>query len=65
MAAIVVGRGGERARALLAELESRNVFIRMPGVAPMDRCVRVSVGLPDERAVFAERFGDALKAIQA
>lgn len=60
--AIDVG-GGERARALLAELESRNVFIRMPGVAPMDRCVRVSVGLPDERAVFAERFADALTAV--
>jgi len=60
--AIDVG-GGERARALLAELESRNVFIRMPGVAPMDRCVRVSVGLPADRAVFAERFADALKAI--
>ena len=60
--AIDVG-GGERARALLSELESRDVFIRMPGVAPMDRCVRVSVGLPAERALFAERFADALKAI--
>ena len=60
--AIDVG-GGDRARALLGELESRGVFIRMPAVAPMDRCVRVSVGLPDERAIFAERFADALKAL--
>lgn len=60
--AIDVG-GGERARALLAALEARDVFIRMPGVAPMDRCIRVSVGLPDERAIFAERFADALKSV--
>lgn len=48
--------GGDCARGLLAALEERGVFVRMPGVAPLDRCVRVTVGTPDERAVFARAF---------
>jgi len=60
--AIDVG-GGDRARALLVELEQRGVFVRMPAVDPMDRCIRVSVGVRSDREVFAERFADALKAV--
>ncbi|MCB1883364.1 MAG: pyridoxal phosphate-dependent aminotransferase [Geminicoccaceae bacterium] len=52
--AIDMGGDGDRARAVLKALEDRNVFVRMPGVAPLDRCIRVTVGLPGERAVFAE-----------
>ncbi|WP_460274717.1 pyridoxal phosphate-dependent aminotransferase [Celeribacter sp. ULVN23_4] len=54
------GRDGDYARALLKALEARGVFVRMPGVAPMDRCIRVSVGLPEEIAVFGERLPLAL-----
>ena len=43
----------ERARALLAALAERDVFVRMPGAPPLDRCVRVTVGMPDEREAFA------------
>jgi histidinol-phosphate aminotransferase len=46
--------GVERARALVAALAERGVFIRMPGAPPLDRCVRVTVGTPEERATFAE-----------
>jgi histidinol-phosphate aminotransferase len=46
--------GVERARALVAALAERGVFIRMPGAPPLDRCVRVTVGTPKERAEFAE-----------
>ena len=46
--------GAERARALLAALADQDVFIRMPGAPPLDRCVRVTVGTPPERAKFAE-----------
>ena len=46
--------GIERARALVAALAERGVFIRMPGAPPLDRCVRVTVGTPEERATFAE-----------
>jgi histidinol-phosphate aminotransferase len=44
----------ERARALVAALAERGVFIRMPGAPPLDRCVRVTVGTPEERAALAE-----------
>jgi histidinol-phosphate aminotransferase len=43
-----------RARALMEALAARDVFIRMPGAPPLDRCVRVTVGTPPERVRFAE-----------
>ena len=53
----------DRARAALKALEARGVFVRMPAVEPMDRCIRVSVGLPQERAAFREAFEAVLKEI--
>lgn len=53
--AIDVG-GPSRARALLTSLEERAVFVRMPRAPPLDRCIRVTVGTPAERADFAEIF---------
>ena len=50
------GRDGAHARALLQALLAEGVFVRMPGVAPLDRCIRVSLG--DEAAMTA--FADAL-----
>ena len=54
--AIDAGGDGGRARALLARLENQGVFVRMPGVAPLDRCIRVTVGTAEERALFARIF---------
>jgi histidinol-phosphate aminotransferase len=46
---------GDRARATLARLlEEEAVFLRMPGIAPLDRLIRVTVGTPPERAGFAD-----------
>lgn len=45
--------GVERARALMAALADEDVFLRMPGAPPLDRCVRVTAGTPEERALFA------------
>ncbi|WP_417248089.1 pyridoxal phosphate-dependent aminotransferase [Celeribacter sp.] len=56
-------RDGAFARALVAELDRRGVFIRMPGVAPLNSHIRVSVGTPEEIAIFASRLGPALNAI--
>ncbi|WP_089718320.1 pyridoxal phosphate-dependent aminotransferase [Candidatus Entotheonella palauensis] len=61
--AIDLGENGDRARAALKALEGHGVFVRMPGVAPMDRCIRVTVGLPEERARFAEVFATVLKTL--
>jgi histidinol-phosphate aminotransferase len=43
-------RAKETVRLLL---EDEAVFIRMPGVAPLDRHIRVTIGTPEERALFA------------
>jgi histidinol-phosphate aminotransferase len=43
------GRDGDHARRVLAELGKLGVFIRMPGVAPLDRCIRISLG--DDRTL--------------
>ena len=42
--AIDCGRDGTYARAIVDGLMEDGVFIRMPGVAPLNRCIRVSVG---------------------
>ncbi len=60
--AIDCGRDGDFARAVLAGLIARDVFVRMPGVAPLDRCIRVSVGRPADLDVFAEALPQALDA---
>ncbi len=51
----------ERAAAVLAALAERGVFVRKPQVPTLDRCVRVSVGTPEER----RRFGDVLGELRA
>lgn len=60
--AIDCGQGGDFARNVLRELTVRDVFVRMPGVAPLDRCIRVSVGRPADLEVFAEALPQALAA---
>ena len=54
---------GERARATLAGLLERDVFVRMPGKPPGDRCVRVTVGTPPQRAAFAAALRDTVEAL--
>ncbi|MEX5726865.1 histidinol-phosphate aminotransferase [Rhodovulum iodosum] len=56
------GGDGALARRVLEELTARDVFVRMPGVAPLDRCVRVSVGDAQALAVLAEELPAALAA---
>jgi len=42
--AIDCGEGGDFARRVLAGLLARDIFVRMPGTAPQDRCIRISAG---------------------
>ena len=58
--AIDCKRDGAFAKRVLNALIARDVFVRMPGVAPMDRCIRVSAGLPADLAIFAETLPLAL-----
>jgi histidinol-phosphate aminotransferase len=56
------GRDGAHARKVLAELGRRGVFIRMPGVAPLDRCIRISLGDDAALDIVEERLPEALAA---
>lgn len=51
---------GARARATLAALLARGVFVRMPYKPPGDRCVRVTVGTAPQRQAFAAALRDAV-----
>ncbi|TPW29869.1 pyridoxal phosphate-dependent aminotransferase [Pararhizobium mangrovi] len=63
--AIDCGRDGDYARAVLGELVARDVFVRMPSVAPLDRCIRVSAAPEAELAVFEAELPAALSAAAA
>ena len=43
-------------------LVARGVFVRMPGVAPQNRCIRVTAGTPAELDIFAAELPAALTA---
>ncbi|MEM0943801.1 MAG: pyridoxal phosphate-dependent aminotransferase [Pseudomonadota bacterium] len=62
--AIDCGRDGAFAKRVVAALAARDVFVRMPGVAPLDRCIRVSCGREAEMAAFAEALPAALAESQ-
>lgn len=56
------GRDGDYARKVLAELGALGVFIRMPGVATLDRCIRISLGDDQTLDILEETLPQALKA---
>jgi histidinol-phosphate aminotransferase len=60
--AIDCGRDGVHARNVLNALVADGVFVRMPFVAPQDRCIRISAGRPQDLDIFAEALPRALVA---
>jgi histidinol-phosphate aminotransferase len=60
--AVDCGRDGDFARRVLVELASRGVFVRMPGVAPLNRCIRISAGTDADLDLLATALPEALKA---
>ena len=60
--AIDCGRDGDYARAVLQEMLARDIFIRMPGPAPLDRCIRISTGTEAELDAVARVLPEALAA---
>lgn len=58
--AIDCGRDGAYAKRVLDGLIARGIFVRMPGVAPLNRCIRVSAGTEADLAAFAEALPKAL-----
>ncbi|TFL18751.1 pyridoxal phosphate-dependent aminotransferase [Jannaschia formosa] len=59
------GRDGDFARRVLAGLLARGIFVRMPGVAPLDRCIRVSCGTQADMEAFAAALPGALAEASA
>lgn len=60
--AVDCGADGDFARAVLAGLAERGVFVRMPWVAPQNRCIRISCGPDAELDALAAALPDALAA---
>jgi len=63
--AIDCGHDGAFAKRVLDGLVAAGVFVRMPGVAPLNRCIRVTAGTAEDLGIFAEELPMALKAALA
>lgn len=59
------GGDGAFARRVLAELIARDIFVRMPFVAPHDRCIRVSAGRAEDLAALEAALPAALDAARS
>ena len=46
----------ERAQNILSALNDHDVFMRMPGVEPLNRCIRIGLGTDQEHAAFEAAF---------
>ena len=58
--AIDCGRDGAFAKAVLDALIARGIFVRMPFVAPQNRCIRISCGTPEQLDLFEVALPAAL-----
>jgi histidinol-phosphate aminotransferase len=63
--AIDCGRDGAFAKRILDGLVARDVFVRMPGPSPLNRCIRVSAGTEADLAEFAKALPAALADARA
>lgn len=57
---IDLGRDGDYARTVLTRLADLGVFIRMPSIAPLDRCLRISHGTAQDLDIFEQAMARAL-----
>ena len=58
--AVDCGGDGVLAKRVVQALGARGVFVRMPFVAPQNRCIRISCGRPQDLDILAEALPDAL-----
>ena len=63
--AVDCGADGAFAKKVLDGLIARGVFVRMPFVAPQNRCIRVSCGTPTDLDAFAAALPLALSDARA
>ncbi|MGB5863810.1 MAG: pyridoxal phosphate-dependent aminotransferase [Sulfitobacter sp.] len=55
------GRDGAFAKSVLDGLLARGIFVRMPFVAPQNRCIRISCGTPEMLDHFAKALPEAIR----
>ncbi|MEL6766384.1 MAG: pyridoxal phosphate-dependent aminotransferase [Pseudomonadota bacterium] len=58
--AVDCGRDGDFARRVLAALLAEGIFVRMPGIAPLDRCIRIGCGTAADMAALEAALPRAL-----
>lgn len=63
--AVDCGQDGTFARNVLASLIEQGIFVRMPFVAPQDRCIRISCGPQSEMDQVANALPIALQTARA
>ncbi len=61
--AIDCGRDGAYARKIVDGLAVHGIFVRMPGVAPLNRCIRVSVGTDENLEALEEALPTVIKTV--
>lgn len=54
------GRDGAYARKIVDGLLQHGIFVRMPGVAPLNRCIRISCGTKEQLDLLAETLPKVL-----
>lgn len=57
------GRDGTYAKAIVDGLMDHGVFIRMPGLAPLNRCIRISAGPEGDMALLEEALPKVLRQL--
>jgi histidinol-phosphate aminotransferase len=57
------GRDGAYAKAIVEGLLQHGIFIRMPGLAPQNRCIRISAGTKQNLDLLAEVLPVVLKSL--
>ncbi len=62
--AVDCGRDGAFARSIVDGLLRHGIFIRMPGVAPLNRCIRISCGGGIEMDALAEALPRVLETLR-
>ena len=62
---VAIDCGGDvtRARAIVDGLMAHGVFIRMPGVAPLNRCIRISTGVERDMALLEQALPKVLSEL--
>ncbi len=63
--ALDCGQDGDFAKRVLDGLIRRGIFVRMPFIAPQNRCIRLSAGRPDDLELVAQALPEALAEARA